>query len=220
VSVLPAEDGDLDDRVYYTVKRTINGSTVRYVERWAQEIDCRGGAINKEADSCVTYTGAVTTTITGLDHLEGEEVVVWANGFDVGTDDDGSLIYTVASGQITLASAATNVVIGLPYTARFQSAKRGVGEDKLFSHKKAGHLGLLLADFHPRGLRFGPDFDNLDDMPLIEEGTNIGSAVVDEYHQDPIEFPGTWGFDSRLCLEAKAPRPCTVLAAVLEMTVA
>lgn len=214
VCILPAENGELDDRVYYTIKRTINGSTVRYVERWAQENECRGAALNLQADSLVTYTGAATTVITGLGHMEGEQVVVWADSQDVGTDTDGSLIYTVSGGQITLAVAATNVVVGLPYTARFKSAKHGVSVDGLFTQKLGGHVGLLLADYHPQGLRFGADFDIMDDLPLIESGTSTGTSVQAELHQQPIEFPGVWGADSRICLEAKAPRPCTVLGLV------
>lgn len=214
VCILPAENGELDDRVYYTIKRTINGSTVRYVERWAQENECRGAALNLQADSLVTYTGAATTVITGLGHMEGEQVVVWADSQDVGTDTDGSLIYTVSGGQITLAVAASNVVVGLPYTARFKSAKRGVGGDGMFVQKLGGHIGLLLADYHPQGLRFGADFDLMDDLPLIENATTTGTSVQAELHQQPIEFPGTWGAESRVCLEAKAPRPCTVLGLV------
>ena len=32
---------------------------------------------------------------------------------------------------------------------------------------------------------------------------------------DMMSFPGEWNTDSRLCLKAAAPRPCTVLAAVV-----
>ncbi len=75
------------------------------------------------ADSYVTYTGAPTTSITGLSHLEGEEVVVWANGVDLGTDANYEQTYTVASGAVTLPAEDTNVTVGLPYYARFKSAK-------------------------------------------------------------------------------------------------
>ncbi len=218
---MPAEDGDLDDRVYYVVRRTIGGSTVRYLERWAQEIECRGDALSCLADSYVQYTGAATTTITGLDHLEGEDVVVWADGLDVGTDGDGDLIYTVDSGQIVLPTAATNVVVGLRYTARWRSAKLGSAAEvaKLFSEKKIGHVGLLLADAHPQGLRFGQDFVTMDSLPPQNNGSALGTATITEWDQEPIEFPSAWGTDVRLCLEAKAPRPCTVMAVTIDMTV-
>ena len=62
-------------------------------------------------DSGITYNGAPTTTITGLDHLEGKEVTALA---------DGSVVTgkTVSSGQITLGTEASVVHVGLPYTGK------------------------------------------------------------------------------------------------------
>jgi hypothetical protein len=224
VVILPGLNGSAEDRVYYSVKRTINGSDVRFLEKWAIETDCRGGTLNKQADSFVIYSGAATATITGLAHLEGESVVVWADGADVGTKDDYTQTYTVSGGQITLATAASNVVVGLPYTAQWKSAKLAAMEktivDSLISLKNLDHLGLLLAWVHAKGLRYGPDFDNLDDMPEIEAGTAVGSnAVRTSYDEESIEFPGTWDVDARICLQAQAPRPCTVKALVPDMSV-
>jgi hypothetical protein len=224
VVTLPAEDGDIDDQVYYVVRRTINGSTVRYLEKWAQETECRGGSLSRLADSHITYTGSATTVISGLTHLEGEEVVVWAAGVDVGTVDSSATwtqTYTVSSGQIVLATAATNVCVGLGYTATFKSAKLGTTSQEmpnpLNRMKNAHHVGLVMADVHPRGVRFGPSSDVLDDMPLIERGTEIGTTMQTAYDEDTIEFPGTWTTDSRIVLRGQAPRPCTVLAVSIDM---
>jgi hypothetical protein len=207
VVVLPAESGDLDDQVYYTVRRVINGSTVRYHEKWAQETDCRGATDSRLADSHINYSGAASTTITGLTHLEAESVVVWGNGADLGT-------YTVSGGQITgLSSAVTTACVGLPYTAQFKSAKLG---ESMFQRRRNTGLGLLLADLHPQGLQFGPDFTNLDSLPLIEDGTTVGSSTLTVRDHEAIEFPATWTSDARVCLQAAAPRPVTVCALVVE----
>jgi hypothetical protein len=40
-----------------------------------------------------------------------------------------------------------------------------------------------------------------------------GGSVWESYDEDMIEFPGEWDTDNRMCLEANAPRPCTILAA-------
>jgi hypothetical protein len=37
---------------------------------------------------------------------------------------------------------------------------------------------LILADTHPGGLRYGPTFDVLDDMPRMESGTAVGTATA------------------------------------------
>lgn len=221
VVTLPAEDGNVDDQVYYVVKRTIDGSTVRYLEKWAQESQCRGGSLSRLADSHITYTGTATTVISGLDHLEGEEVVVWAAGQDVGTDSDWAQTYTVSGGQITLSTAATNVCVGLGYTAQFKSAKLGTASQEmpapLNRMKNVHHIGLVLADTHPKGIRFGVDFDVLDDMPEIESGATVAAATKEAYDEDTIELPGKWTTDARICLQGQAPRPCTVLAVSVDM---
>jgi hypothetical protein len=226
VVILPAVSGDIDDRVYYVVNRTINGSEVRYLEKWAQEMDCRGDQdLCCLADSYVTYTGSAHALITGLSHLEGEEVVVWADGEDVGTNDSARpwvQRYTVSGGSITLATPASNVVVGLGYTAQFKSAKLGgitQAGSPLNRMKQIAGIGLILADTHPRGLVFGPDFDStMDDLPSIEAGAAVDTSVVHTaYDEDMVPFPGKWDTDSRVCLQAQAPRPATVLAITTDL---
>lgn len=220
VCVLPAATGDIDDRVYYVVKRTINGVATRYLERWAQELDCQGGTLNKQADCFKIYSGGATTVITGLSHLEGQQVVVWGDGADVGTNDDYTQIYTVHGGQITLSSAVSNAVIGLPYTATFKSAKLGhtlpVAGASLNVQKRVANIGLVLANVHKKGLRFGPDFNHLDDMPQQDKGVQV-DTVRDRVDDQPIPFPGNWDADARVCMQAQAPRPVTVCAMTVEI---
>lgn len=100
VVVLPALVNTTEDQVYYVVNRTISGSTVRYLEKWAVEVNCRGGLLNLQADAFSTYVGPPATAINGLPQLEGQSVVVWADGVDIGTQPDGSQLYAVSSGSV------------------------------------------------------------------------------------------------------------------------
>jgi hypothetical protein len=122
---------------------------------------------------------------------------------------------------VTIGTAVTSWVAGLGYEARFQSAKLATSMQDgptLTQRTRINKLGLLLAYTHPKGLEFGPDFDTMDPLPDIEDGAVVGSdAVWDDYDQDMIEFPGRWDTDNRLCLKAAAPRPATVLAAVINI---
>lgn len=226
VVTLPAIDGQMDDRVYYVVKRVINGSTIRSLEKWAQETDCRGGTLSYLADCWWTSTVSIPTNVFTVAHLPNTEVVVWADGQDIGTNDDGTLIYTVDSlGVLTLDVAVSNIVVGLPLPdgAQFQSAKLGQASKEvptpLNSQKRVNKVGLIMADYHPQGLKYGPAFDYMDPLPLIEAGTTTGTSVQTAYDQMFIEFPGTWNTDSRLCLQSQYPRPMTVLAATIQMEV-
>ena len=205
VCVVPSSDSE--DDVYYIVNRTINGSTKRYIEKWAHEDECVGGTLNKQLDSFILYSGAAIATLTGLSHLEGETVAVWGDGAYIGTA-------TVASGSITIGTAVAEAVIGLQYTANFKSSKLGVD----FSQDiRVHHLTVLLADTHASGLKYGPDFDNLDDLPAIEAGTTVDADYVwDMYTNDGFEFNGVYDTDSRICFRAVAPKPACVLAVIME----
>lgn len=212
VVVLPGASGTGEDAVYYVCARVINGSTVRHLERWALESECRGGTLNKQADAFLIYSGVYVTSIT-VSHLANETVVVWADGIDVGE-------HTIsAGGVLTLTSAAANVVVGLPYTAQWKSTKLAYAAEAgtaLQQRKKFDHLGVILVDTHIGGLRYGPNFTDMDDLPLVEHGAiQSADTIYENYDQDSFEFPGEWGPDSRLCLEAAAPRPCNILAATL-----
>lgn len=210
IVVLP---GAIEDKIYYSVKRTINGSTVRYLEKWALESECQGGTLNKQADSFFEYSGASTATITGLSHLEGESVVAWGSGKNLGT-------YTVASGSITLSEAVTSCIVGLTYTAQYKSAKLAYASNSpLNQKKKLNGLGVILYNTHYQGLKYGPDFDHLDDLPLVEDGKiTSANTIHSSYDKEMFEFEGTWNSDARICLQAQAPNPCTLLAITFQQT--
>jgi len=91
------------DTIYFVVKRTINGSTVYYIETFNDD---------NTTDSNVLLIGASlpgTTTVTGLNHLEGKTVKVIV-------DDVMQNEKVVSSGQIIIDSVPTAYIeIGLDY---------------------------------------------------------------------------------------------------------
>jgi hypothetical protein len=220
-AVLP---GTVEDSVYYVVRRNIGGIDRRFLEKWALESEAQGATVNKQADCFVTYSGAATNTITGLGHLEGEQVIAWAGGVDkspgVGAEQTK---YTVAGGQITIpGDTFTSAVAGLPYEGRFKSSKLVYlvppGKSGLGAKKKVGYVGLVLADAHAKGLEFGPSYEVMDPLPDYEGYEYVDQDLVREaYEEQLIEFPGEWTIDARLCLRMTAPRPCTILGAVIDM---
>jgi len=222
--VLP---GEVEDAVYYLVARSINGSTVRYLEKWAMMSECVGGTINKQADSFVTFTnGPASATVTGLSHLEGESVVVWADGKCMRTSAGEIATFTVASGSITLTNAgssyaATTGIVGLAYNATYKSMKpAAIGQNPAVLNQKQRivSVGLVLGDTHAKGLKYGPDFDTMDALPGVEAEQNVDPDYIwTSFDREPIAFPGEWRPDSRVCLKAQAPRPATVLAVACVM---
>ena len=231
VAVLP---GQLENRVYYSVKRTIGGSTKRFLEKLTRRDQSYGLPEARLADCHVYYSGVAATTIPGLSHLEGEEVVVW--GWNTVTPftatlPDGTSVtvgrdlgtFTVSGGQVVgLSDAVTDAVVGLGYEATFKSSKLAYAAQMgtaLNQTKKVDMLGLVLANTHARGLEYGQSFALMDGLPGVEEGDVIDNTLVWEgYDQMMMTLPGAWETDARLCLRATAPRPCMVLAAVVGVT--
>lgn len=224
VVVLPSDEGEQEDHVYYVVNRTINGATKRYLERWAFEDQARGDKAQcMLADSYIAGNGA----IAGLGSMEGQSVAVWADGQDIGTIDnaDGTIsyMYTVQGGILNPAPpAVTTWVVGLPYIAPWESAKLVQIQSQLGSslldQTIIDGLGIIARDLHPKGLRFGPDFDHLDNMPSVENGMPLDQTITQsDYDEQPFVFPGTWMNDARLCLQAQSPRPVTLLAAICKI---
>ncbi|WP_227136739.1 hypothetical protein [Kosakonia radicincitans] len=203
--------GSEEDQVYYLVNRSGN----RCLEKWSHESECYGGQLCKLADSHVAYTGGAISSLSGLSHLEGKSVVVWADGKDIGTR-------TVSSGAVSLNGSYSNVVAGLGYQAKYKSSKlaysAGMGT-ALAQRKRVDHIALIMRNTHCRGLAYGSDFDRLDDLPSQEFGSPVtDNTVWESYDRDSFEFDGTWDTDSRICLVAEAPRPVTVLAAIVSIT--
>lgn len=88
--------------LWMTIRRTVNGQTVRYIERLAlfyREALASLGPPVYGACSFV-YSGVETGTITGLGALEGETLGIWANGWDVGDA-------VVTGGNLTLPGGNT-----------------------------------------------------------------------------------------------------------------
>jgi len=109
VAVIPGTD---EDEVWVLVKRTIGSNDVRYIEQ-IQPQDW--GTDPKNCwfvDSGLDYSGVATSTITGLDHLEGETLQAFYG-------DTKFEEVTVSSGNVTLSESVTAATIGLPYTSTF-----------------------------------------------------------------------------------------------------
>ena len=111
IGVIPNTNIDRDD-LWIVVRRTINGSTVRTVElmqKFWEDGDTLPDAYF--VDCGATYSGAATTTITGLTWLVGQTVSVLADG----SVHPNCLVS--AGGAITLQRSATKAQIGLGYNS-------------------------------------------------------------------------------------------------------
>lgn len=209
-SVASIAEGD-ENVVYAVIKRNINGSDVRFIER----LNERRFTDIVDAfcvDSGLTYTGAATTTITNLDHLEGESVCCLADGNVV----EG---LTVTDGQITLPDASSTVHVGLQYICDIQTLDISIQGNNIPKRKKrVTSIGIKTRD--TRGLKAGVTFDT-NDLYEVKERTvsmNYGSIPIFTGLQE-FEVAGGWSDGGRVCVRQDYPLPATILAITPEFDV-
>ena len=225
--VLP---GEVEDKVYYHVNRTINGATKRFLERWATEAESVGDTgLSYLADCAAAFTdtGRVDTPSV-WQHLVGENIVVWADdtgqagaGKDLSPDVAGvQTTYAVdTGGGITLSESVNHGVGGLPYTADWQSSKLAFGAQfgtALAQIKRTPQIAFVFDQTHNNGLFFGSDTGNLDPLPRVNDEDAVVDAdkIFATYDEMAMPTPDKWDTDARIHLRAKSPRPATVLAIV------
>ena len=169
VCVIPGTD---EDEVWIVVKRTVNSATVRYIER----LHTRDFGDDLEdaffVDSGLTYDGAAATTISGLSHLEGQTVAVLADGEYIGTK-------TVASGQITLTTAASVVQVGLPYDSVVETLGIEVQTNNgtIITRPKLVNT-VWVSVYETQGIQVGPNADRLKNLPDCANDLYTGDARI------------------------------------------
>jgi len=200
--------GAKQDELWGIFRHTINGNTVRYVEvledfEWGDDqadcffVDCGG-----------TYAGTSTTTITGLDFLEGETVKVLVNGA-VHPER------TVHQGAIGLDWAGSVVQVGLAYTSDLKpldlegGAMEGASQGKL---KRVHSLGIRF--YNTLGGHCGPGEDSLEEI-VFRDTTDLVGTVVPLY-SGLVEyaFPGGWESECEVMIRQTDPLPMTVLSMI------
>ena len=206
VESITAIPSGAEDQVYVSVKRTINSSTVRHI-CYLKPIDF--GSDIEDAfflDSGLTYTGSDTTSITGLNHLEGETVQVLADG-------SAHADKTVSGGKITLDRSAGKVHIGYSYNSLVETLRLEGGADDGISQGKIKRIHGVTARFlNSVGAEVGPDTSNLDRIPFRDSSMAMDVAVPMFTGDKEISFPSGYDNDARVVVQQSQPLPMTILA--------
>tara|TARA_R110002020_G_scaffold59228_1_gene161701 strand:+ start:2810 stop:7039 length:4230 start_codon:yes stop_codon:yes gene_type:complete len=203
-SVVSIPEGD-EDAVYVVVKRVINGVTKRYVERFADEY--RGDTASLPdayfVDCGLTYSGASTTSVAGLDHLEGESVSYLADGV-AGTG-------TISSGTLTLTKAATKVHVGLGYTSQIQTLPLTMMRVDAFGTGRTKNVNQVwVRAFQSGAFKAGPTASNLRSSLTPSAGSLLTDLVQ-------VTLPASWDDDGQVVIQQDTPLPLTVSGLTIEV---
>ena len=197
-----------EDELWVIVKRTVNGATVRYVECFSDfDFDETAATDFKFLDSHLSYSGSATSSLSGLDHLEGQTVSILA---------DGSVHANkvVSSGAISLDRSVTKAVVGLAYDSVLQTMRIEGGAAEGTSQGKIKRISkVVLRLFETVGVKVGPSLTNLETIPFRTTSSNLSAPVDTLIEGDKeIEFDDDYNSDGHIFIKQDQPLPASILA--------
>lgn len=216
VTSIPAPNGSRDD-LWLIVKRTINGTTKRYVEYMeryyeddmdvmdAGQVDCRH-----------TYNGVSTSVVTGLSALEGETVKIMVDG-----RSHPDLV--VSGGQITLANNRSGEIIhvGLGYewqviTQRHESKSNSYdtaqGKTKRISNVTVRLLNTL-------GMSYGDPTKTLVEHDFEQGQVYDTNESLFSGDTKKLVWPGVSDTDGQMEFSSDSVFPACIIAIMSEVKV-
>jgi hypothetical protein len=204
VVTVPHWDGD-QDVTFLLVRRTIDGGTVRYVEYIEKYLTDEHAFF---VDCGLTYDGAPATSITGLDHLEGEEVAVLVDGAVHPNR-------TVVSGAITLQLAGSVVNVGIAYTATIKTMPIEAGAADGTAQGKQTRINNIVIKMHETGpgLWYGPDTSTMDEYAMRSSSDDMDAPIpLYTGDTDLLSWPGEYQQGPQMTIQHRLPLPCTIVA--------
>jgi hypothetical protein len=157
--------------------------------------------------------GKAITSVSGLDHLEGETVQILADGSPAADQ-------VVASGAITLQEPAARIHVGLGYNVDLETLRPNLEQVEANGQGKA----FRMVDAEVRltktvGLQIGVDFGNMYDAqfrspwdppmrPIEPANMSVRETLGDEYDSE-----------GRLCIRQALPLPISVIGIIPRLEV-
>jgi len=184
-----------ENQIWLIVRRRINGNIVQYVEYLDPLIKLDSG-----------LSGVVngdSTNITGLDHLEGEEVQILI----------GDAVYpnqTVTNGKINVNlpsnTSYKSIEIGLGYTSRIKTMRIEAGSQAGTAQGRKKRYNEVMVRLHKTvGIII-----NGDQLPFRTSSTPMGQNIP-EFTGDKRVINLGWDRDGQIEIKQEQPLPMTVL---------
>lgn len=220
--VIPSPVAGYDD-LYLSIRRTINGEVVRYIEVLERPFDHTRDQVEDGffVDCGLTYEGDPVTVISGMDHLEGQQVVALADGAVVRMNDTVPL--SVIDGSVTLPYAASKVHIGLAYQSYARTLPfAGPGQDGYLFGRRV-NTPFVYADVLSTGslqvgaygdAGYGPQAVEINEK-VAEATFGHGVELTTGVHLVDIE--GSWNVGGgRIVMLTDAPLPALLRSITLQ----
>ena len=197
-SVIPATTYD---ELWVVVNRA-NG---RFIECLAQRLPTYDTKDQFHVDCGIDYSGSPTSSISGLDHLDGQSVMVLGDGNVMGP-------FTVSGGTITLPKAVSLAHIGLPFTSDVETMNIEIAGQDGTSQGRRQRVAYVTPRFiKSLGGKIGQSSANLRSVnpnPTIPAGSTYAPLFTGDIPK--VSLPGDWTNNGRVFFRQTDPLPFTL----------
>ncbi len=220
VTVVPSEGRD---EAWFVVRRRRKDpksgewSEIRTLERLDPPFDAPLSEPEAEAaffvDSGLSYQGAPVERVSGLDHLEGREVQILADGWVHPPK-------MVENGAIRLRTPASIIHVGLGYVsdvAPMASEPTEAQGAALGMIRRVGRVRFRL--YRTLGCKVGPDAEHLHDVPFRQARHEIGKALPLFSGDRSVLIDSDAAAETGVYFRQDDPLPFTLMAVAHELEV-
>lgn len=217
---------DVGNEVHFTLS---DGGVIRLtIEAYSSTTVVTGKAnrtVPAELRSTATDLWArAVDTVTGLWHIEGEDVSVFADGYVIANPNNPSYTtVTVTDGLVTLSEAYSVIHVGLPYTSDLETLNIDTANGETISDKKSNVSHVTLFVEKTRGGFVGARAPDTAAGETFLEGLTEIKVREFEGYDEPIDLvTGTmdvnirseWNSNGRIFVRQTDPIPMSILAVV------
>lgn len=230
-----------EDAIYCVIKRTINSGVVRYIEQLdpdafdkqedASYYEEQGGYVSAGGDDLVDLcfvdcaaidadwsydSGTDVTTVTGLDHLVGETVVVVVDGSRINDKTVG------VGGEFTIDGTVTQVNVGMAYESMVRTLP-------LFNSLETGsirgreiQIEKVVVGVHRSGAFHVHGYDDPNDgQNVAVRSTDIPEGTATPLRDGDFELgvETRSSLDPSVVISTSEPTPLTLVGLVLKYRV-
>jgi len=207
-------DGDTVELTAVGGMIEVNGYTFKVANKTSTTFEL----LNTNTTNYTTYTsgGVATkyaTSISGLGHLEGETVSIYA-------DEAVQSSATVTSGAITLARPVKAATIGLGYTCVLETNTLEIKGAKGTIQGSRGRVYEVAIRFHEAlGAEYGYDASLLDTLVFRGGSDPMDSSPPLFTGIKTVIFPTGYEYEQRIMIRQTQPLPVTVLGLTSKLVV-
>jgi hypothetical protein len=201
-------------QVWVVVQRVIGGQTKRYIE-YLTAPHIPTSATDTDGfifvDSSLSYSGEPVTSVSGMDHLDGQTVSIWADG-------SRHPNRVVVDGAISLERSCSTVHVGLQSDAYIRTLPAKAGAANGYTSGKMKSIARVRPEFYNTiGGKAGQTLDRLEDVNIRASNDRMDETPAMFTGTGDVSFDRTHDRKAQFYIVQDLPGPMTILALMPEI---